>query len=85
MDCDFSIPVDYSGSPPTNNITPFAFSHLHCVASTSAPASPSAYVDIASGSAIANGLAGTFDLLFIFCLFVIFYMFFQIGKGMLKK
>lgn len=36
MECDFSLPVDYQGNPPTNTLDSFAFTHMSCV---STPAS----------------------------------------------
>lgn len=70
MDCTYSAPVDYTGTTPVSGAQYWNFSKEHCDITpipTSTPsaqtvASPAAYIDVASNSAIAKGV---YDITFI--------------------
>ena len=84
MDCTFSTPVDYQGNPPENNITPFNFAQEHCTYTTMI-ATPAAYVDIASNSAIAKGVYDIFSFFFVWCFIVVIAIAWYLGNWIYKR
>lgn len=72
MDCTFSNPVIYDGTTaPSTTLDTWNFKNVHCDIPTATPsavmiASPAAYVDIASTSALAKGLTGAIEVNYAF-------------------
>jgi hypothetical protein len=84
MDCTYSIPLDYQGNVPSNDITPFNFSHETCTYTTMT-ATPAAYIDIASNSAIAKGVYDIFAFNFVLALIIALGVAWYIGNWMYKR
>lgn len=84
MDCTFSNPVVYDGTPPTTTLDTWNFQTEHCTIPTATPsavvvASPAAYVDIASSSAIAKAMTGTIEVQYTFDLLVLIALAIMVG------
>lgn len=90
MECSFSNPVDYEGNTPTDSFTPWNFENSICtIDPTATPeaslASPSAYLDIASGSAIANAIHDSLFFVWVFFALALFLGFFFMGTYIFRK
>jgi len=84
--CTYSNPVTYTGASPSTTIDAFNFSESDCSITPPPPvvvnypiASPSAFIDVASSSALAKGLGDFFYLSWFIFLFVIISIGFSIG------
>lgn len=85
MDCTFSNPVVYDGTTaPSTTLDTWNFKDEHCIIPTATPsaqvvASPAAYIDIASDSAIAHGLTGAIEVQYTFDLLVLIALAIMVG------
>jgi len=89
MECTYSTPVNFEGDPPSNSLEQFQFSESSCVIDwpdwNTQTATPSAYIDIASSSAIARGVYDIFGFVFVFALCIIIYIGFRLGYNFLYQ
>jgi len=83
MHCDYSIPLDYQGNTPTSSIDAFNFSESDCTISITPPVqyvgTPSAYIDVASTSALATGIHDYFYLTFFVFFVIVLFVGFSFG------
>lgn len=85
MDCTFSNPVVYDGvTAPSTTLDTWNWKNEHCDIPTATPsanynASPAAYIDIATSSAIAKGLTGTIEVQYTFDILVLIALAIMVG------
>lgn len=90
MECEYSVPVNFEGDPPSS-IEYWQFSQAECEIAWPSPvpqaeiATPAAYIDIASSSAIAQGFHNTIFTIFIVLFIVVAYIGWQFGVWIYRR
>lgn len=89
MDCTYSHPVNYLGVTPSSSVETFQFSQSHCDIQTATQsatlATDSAFIDIASTSAIAKGIHDITFVFWTFAILCVLYMGFRLGIWIYRR
>lgn len=92
MECVYSDPKTFDNSTPTSSIEYWQFHHASCTLNPVPTATPSAisiastsgYIDIASDSAIANGIHNALTVNYIVLGFVLAYIAWRFGSWLFE-
>jgi len=90
MTCEFTDPVTYNDLTPTDYTDSFQFKTSTCTydditIQNTSPSTPSAFIDIASTSALSTGIQGLSYIIWFIGFVIILYAGFSIGHYIYKR